>query len=44
LQVLTIEDLLKGATIQYPRLLDATFKQAPRAKGEAEESQDDLPF
>lgn len=44
LQVLTIEDLLKGTTIQYPRLLDATFKQAPRARGEAEESQDDLPF
>jgi hypothetical protein len=44
LQVLTVEDLLKDATIQYPRLLDARFKQARRARGEAGESQDDLPF
>jgi hypothetical protein len=29
----TIVQLLRGAQVLYPRLLDATFKQAPKAKG-----------
>jgi len=37
-------DLLDGTTIEYPRLLDATFKQAPKSKGKVAENQDDLPF
>jgi DNA modification methylase len=30
IQILTIEDILKEASIQYPRLADATFKTAER--------------
>jgi site-specific DNA-methyltransferase (adenine-specific) len=37
IQILTVEDLLNGAQVQYPRLLDATFKQAPKARGAAVE-------
>lgn len=32
IQILTIADLLKGDQIAYPRLLDATYKRAPRAR------------
>ncbi len=32
IQILTVEDLLNGAQVKYPRLLDATFKQAPKAR------------
>lgn len=32
IQILTIEQLLQGAQIAYPRLLDTTYKQAPRAR------------
>jgi hypothetical protein len=32
IQKLTVEQLLQGAQIAYPRLLDVTFKKAPRAR------------
>ena len=35
LQLLSIAQLIMGATVDYPRLLDATFKQAPKARGAA---------
>jgi len=35
LQIFTIEQLLRGEQIAYPRLLDVTYKQAPRARGKA---------
>ena len=35
IQILTVEQLLSGAQVAYPRLLDATFKQAPKARGAA---------
>jgi site-specific DNA-methyltransferase (adenine-specific) len=38
LQILTVEQLLQGQQITYPRFFDATFKQAPRAKGKAAET------
>jgi hypothetical protein len=31
IQILTVQQLLKGEQIAYPRLLDVTFKQAPSA-------------
>jgi len=37
IQILTVERLLGGAQVEYPRLLDATFKQAPKARGAAVE-------
>lgn len=37
IQILTVEELLNGAQVAYPRLLDATFKQAPKARGAAVE-------
>ena len=36
-QILTVEQLLSGAQVQYPRLLEATFKKAPKARGAAVE-------
>ena len=33
LQIFTVEQLLRGDQIAYPRLLDVTYKQAPKAKG-----------
>lgn len=33
IQIRAIEELLAGKGIQYPRLVDATFKPAPKAKG-----------
>lgn len=32
IQILTVEQLLKGEQIAYPRLLDVTYKQAPRTR------------
>jgi site-specific DNA-methyltransferase (adenine-specific) len=43
LQILTIAELLAGHELQFPRLLEVTHKQAPKAKGEAEVTSD-LPF
>ena len=43
IQIRTIERLLNGEQIEYPRWVDATFKKAPRTKGEEEKNQD-LPF
>jgi DNA modification methylase len=37
IQILTIEGLLAGKQVAHPRLLDATFKKAPKARGAAEE-------
>jgi site-specific DNA-methyltransferase (adenine-specific) len=37
IQILTVEQLLSGAQVQYPRLLEATFKKAPKARGAAVE-------
>jgi DNA modification methylase len=38
IQIRTIEELLAGGGIQYPRLVDVTFKPAPKAKGAAAEN------
>jgi hypothetical protein len=38
LQILTVEQLLRGEQIEYPRFFDATFKEAPKAKGKAEKT------
>jgi DNA modification methylase len=32
IQILTIEEMLQGQTIQFPRMLQTTYKQAPKAK------------
>jgi site-specific DNA-methyltransferase (adenine-specific) len=37
LQILSVAELLAGKKIEYPRLLDVTFKKAPRARKAAEE-------
>jgi len=37
IQILSIAELLAGKKIEYPRLLDVTFKKAPRARTAAEE-------
>jgi len=36
IQILTIEDLLAGKQVAHPRLLDATFKKAPKSRPAAE--------
>ena len=33
IQILSIAELLVGKKIDYPRLLDVTYKKAPRARG-----------
>jgi DNA modification methylase len=38
IQILTIAQLLKDAQIAYPRLLDVTFKQAPKARRKVAET------
>lgn len=43
LQILSIEELLNETSIQYPRLLETTFKRAAKAKSKPAENQD-LPF
>jgi DNA modification methylase len=37
IQILTIEELLAGKGVAYPRLLEVTFKKAPKARKAAEE-------
>jgi site-specific DNA-methyltransferase (adenine-specific) len=37
LQILSIAEILAGKQIDYPRLLDVTYKKAPRARKAAEE-------
>jgi hypothetical protein len=32
IQILTVEQLLRGEEMKYPRWVDATFKKAPRAR------------
>jgi site-specific DNA-methyltransferase (adenine-specific) len=36
IQILTIEELLAGKQVAHPRLLDATFKKAPKSRPAAE--------
>ena len=38
LQMLTIEDMFAGHTIQFPRMLQTTYKQAHKAKPKAQEN------
>ena len=38
IQILTIEQMLAGKAIDFPRLLETTFKQAPKAKAKAAEN------
>jgi hypothetical protein len=38
LQVLTIEEMLAGKSIEFPRLREVTFKQAPKARAKAAEN------
>ena len=38
IQILTIKDMLAGASIAFPRMHQVTFKQAPRAKGKSAEN------
>jgi hypothetical protein len=52
IQILTIEELLEGKQVAHPRLLDATFKKAPKARPAAEQQiplagvsdDEDVPF
>jgi site-specific DNA-methyltransferase (adenine-specific) len=55
IQILTVEQLLHGAQIAYPRLLDTTYKKAPRARekqavtmalplGDADDAEPEEPF
>jgi len=37
IQILTIEGLLAGKGVAYPRLLEVTFKKAPKARKATEE-------
>ena len=37
IQILSIADLLLGKKIEYPRLLDVTYKKAPKARKAAEQ-------
>jgi site-specific DNA-methyltransferase (adenine-specific) len=43
IQILTIEELLAGKQVAHPRLLDATFKKAPKSRPAAEKKLQ-LPF
>ena len=38
LQILTIEEMLAGKSIDFPRLRESTFKQAPKAKAKPTEN------
>ena len=44
IQLLTIEDLLGGKTIDYPQAADATFKKAQRMRSNPSEKQKILPM
>jgi hypothetical protein len=37
LQILSIAEMLAGKQVEYPRLLDVTYKKAPRTRKAAEE-------
>ncbi len=37
LQILSIAEMLGGKQVEYPRLLDVTYKKAPKARKAAEE-------
>ena len=43
IQLLSIEDVLAGKRLEYPRLLDLTYKKAPKAKRTPPKSEP-LPF
>jgi site-specific DNA-methyltransferase (adenine-specific) len=43
IQILTIEDLFADKSVAYPRLLEVTFKKAPKARAAAEKK-GELPF
>jgi hypothetical protein len=38
IQILTVEQLLSGGQMEYPRWVDATFKTAPKAREKAAEN------
>jgi len=38
IQILTVEQLLRGEEMKYPRWVDATFKKAPKAREKAAET------
>ena len=44
IQLLTIEDLLGGKSVDYPQVADVTFKKAQRVRSEPSEKQKDLPM
>ena len=44
IQLLTIEDLLGGKSIDYPQATDVTFKKAPRVRPNPSEKQKILPI
>ena len=44
IQILTIEDLLGGKTVDYPQAADVTFKRAKRVRTGPAEKQNHLPM
>ena len=44
IQLLTIEDLLGGKSIDYPQATDVTFKKAQRVRPNPSEKQKNLPM
>ena len=44
IQLLTIEDLLGGKTVDYPQTADVTFKKAPQVRSNPSEKQKILPM
>ena len=38
MQILTIEEMLAGKTIDFPRMHEVTFKQAPKHKSKSPEN------
>ena len=38
IQIITIEEILAGKGIDFPHLLETTFKQAPKAKAKKSEN------
>ena len=44
IQLLTIEDLLGGKTVDYPQAADVTFKRAKRIRPESSKKQNHLPM
>ena len=44
IQLLTIEDLLGGKSIDYPQAADVTFKKAQRVRSNPSEKQKILPM